>query len=97
MNDASKGCREGCRCAVVGEGKEELPWCPRGQDLTLFHNLAVLLLTSRSANAHVEEHFSRNDNYKKEEEEKKEQIPMLFAGVFFIALHLDFQACTRHC
>lgn len=92
MNDPSKGCRERWGCAGVEEGKEELPQRPRGQDLTLFHNLAVLL-TSRSADAHVEEHISRNDNYKKEIK-KKEQ--MFLAGVCFIALHLAYQACTRH-
>lgn len=70
-SDPSEGCRERWGCAGVEEGKEELPQCPRGQDLTLFHNLAVLLLTSRSADAHVEEHISRNDNYKKEIKKKK--------------------------
>lgn len=42
--------------AVIEEGKEGLPWCTRRQDLTLFYNLTVLL-TSRSADVHVEEHI----------------------------------------
>lgn len=84
--DHSKGCQERWGCAVIGEGKEELSQCPRGEDFSLFHNLAVLPLTSRSVDAHVEKCISRSDNYKKGE--KTTQIPMLFAGVCFIAPHL---------